>query len=242
MYLAFYNMHGRLSNAFGYLCQVNYTYASFVYIFSEYKKSRAEIKKRTENASRLQKKAKKAGKNSELNKVSIDTLRFLVLVIRIIAQKYITVPLIDVIHIQVTLIKAKPTGVGVHRARPASKVLRSGGGGAISCASCPHRGTGAVLRLRQRPQTCIGELHWLHVQKLPFAVMNSWIKSRSLPLTFFPVQVEEVGLVSELGHLQEVMTQLEKHSADPHILPPASEQVRYHCFLKQKIFRLTTLT
>lgn len=39
------------------------------------------------------------------------------------------------------------------------------------------------------------------------------------------MQVEEVGLVSELGHLQEVMTQLEKHAADPHTLPPASEQV-----------------
>lgn len=48
-------------------------------IFSEYKKSRAEIKKRTENASRLQKKAKKAGKNSELNKVRVDTLYILAL-------------------------------------------------------------------------------------------------------------------------------------------------------------------
>uniref|UniRef100_A0A023F285 Putative cdna sequence n=1 Tax=Triatoma infestans TaxID=30076 RepID=A0A023F285_TRIIF len=40
-----------------------------------------------------------------------------------------------------------------------------------------------------------------------------------------PVVDEEVAMLSELSHLQEVVDQLEKHSADPHTLPPASEQV-----------------
>ncbi|XP_069981473.1 protein MTSS 1 isoform X2 [Penaeus vannamei] len=117
----------------------------------EYKKSRAEIKKRTENASRLQKKAKKAGKNSELNKVLESTVQDL-------------------------------------RAR--------------YCALEEVERSAVRLALtEERARYC--------------AFANA----------LRPVLVEEVGLVSELGHLQEVMTQLEKHSADPHILPPASEQV-----------------
>lgn len=39
------------------------------------------------------------------------------------------------------------------------------------------------------------------------------------------VQDEEVAMLSELSHLQEVVDQLEKHTADPYTLPPASEQV-----------------
>uniref|UniRef100_A0A0P4W6L3 IMD domain-containing protein n=1 Tax=Scylla olivacea TaxID=85551 RepID=A0A0P4W6L3_SCYOL len=117
----------------------------------EYKKARSEIKKRAENAARLQKKAKKAGKNSELNKVLEST----------------------------------------------------------------------VVDLRAR----FGALE--EVERT--AVRNALTEERARYCAFAhaltPVLVEEVGLVSELGHLQEVMTQLEKHSADPHTLPPASEQV-----------------
>ncbi|KAI5744399.1 hypothetical protein M8J76_001949 [Diaphorina citri] len=40
-----------------------------------------------------------------------------------------------------------------------------------------------------------------------------------------PVVDEEVAMLSELSHLQEVMVQLEKHTSDPYSLPPASEQV-----------------
>ncbi|VEN34220.1 unnamed protein product [Callosobruchus maculatus] len=36
---------------------------------------------------------------------------------------------------------------------------------------------------------------------------------------------EEVAMLTEMGHLQEAVQQLEKHAADPHTLPPASEQV-----------------
>jgi hypothetical protein len=35
-------------------------------------------------------------------------------------------------------------------------------------------------------------------------------------------------MLYELTHVQEAMQQLEKHSADPFTLPPASEQV---CFM-----------
>ncbi|XP_030763304.1 protein MTSS 2 isoform X2 [Sitophilus oryzae] len=40
-----------------------------------------------------------------------------------------------------------------------------------------------------------------------------------------PVVDEEVAMLSEMGHLQEAVQQLEKHAADPGTLPPASEQV-----------------
>lgn len=33
-------------------------------------------------------------------------------------------------------------------------------------------------------------------------------------------------MLLELSHLQEVVDQLEKHTADPFTLPPASEQVQ----------------
>lgn len=38
-------------------------------------------------------------------------------------------------------------------------------------------------------------------------------------------------MLLELSHLQEVVVQLEKHTADPYMLPPASEQVLYWYFL-----------
>jgi hypothetical protein len=39
------------------------------------------------------------------------------------------------------------------------------------------------------------------------------------------LQDEEVAMLTEMSHLQEAVQQLEKHTADPHTLPPASEQV-----------------
>ncbi|KAJ8962738.1 hypothetical protein NQ318_001136 [Aromia moschata] len=36
---------------------------------------------------------------------------------------------------------------------------------------------------------------------------------------------EEVAMLTEMSHLQEAVQQLEKHTSDPHTLPPASEQV-----------------
>lgn len=44
-------------------------------------------------------------------------------------------------------------------------------------------------------------------------------------IIFCVYQDEEVAMLSELSHLQEVVDQLEKHTADPYSLPPASEQV-----------------
>ncbi|XP_064099915.1 protein MTSS 2-like isoform X4 [Macrobrachium nipponense] len=116
----------------------------------EYRKARTEIKKRTENAARLQKKAKKAGKNSELNKVLEST----------------------------------------------------------------------VNDLRAR----YGQLEEMERTAVRHALTEERARYCAFALALRPVLEEEVGLVSELGHLQEVMTQLEKHSADPHTLPPASEQ------------------
>ncbi|KAK6643736.1 hypothetical protein RUM43_005246 [Polyplax serrata] len=42
---------------------------------------------------------------------------------------------------------------------------------------------------------------------------------------FRPVVGEEMGMLSELTHIQEIVEHLDKISADPHTLPPSSEQV-----------------
>lgn len=39
-------------------------------------------------------------------------------------------------------------------------------------------------------------------------------------------QEEEVAMLMELSHLQEVMDKLEAHTSEPYSLPPASEQVK----------------
>jgi len=39
------------------------------------------------------------------------------------------------------------------------------------------------------------------------------------------LQDEEVAMLSELSHLQEVVDQVQKLTTDPYTLPPASEQV-----------------
>ncbi|KAL1129975.1 hypothetical protein AAG570_012919, partial [Ranatra chinensis] len=61
------------------------------------------------------------------------------------------------------------------------------------------------------------------------AVRSALVEERSrfcLLVAFLkPVVNEEVAMLSELSHLQEVVDQLDKHTADPHSLPPASEQV-----------------
>ncbi|XP_066257430.1 uncharacterized protein mim isoform X2 [Euwallacea similis] len=61
------------------------------------------------------------------------------------------------------------------------------------------------------------------------AVRAALIEERGRFCTFVallkPVVDEEVAMLSEMGHLQEAVQQLEKHTADPTTLPPASEQV-----------------
>lgn len=52
---------------------------------------------------------------------------------------------------------------------------------------------------------------------------SSITDSDSAYRSFF--QCEEVAMLSELTHIQEVAEQLEKISADPQVLPPSSEQV-----------------
>ncbi|XP_015837248.1 protein MTSS 2 isoform X4 [Tribolium castaneum] len=61
------------------------------------------------------------------------------------------------------------------------------------------------------------------------AVRAALIEERSRFCTFVgllkPVVDEEVAMLTEMSHLQEAVQQLEKHTADPSTLPPASEQV-----------------
>lgn len=44
-------------------------------------------------------------------------------------------------------------------------------------------------------------------------------------------QEEEVAMLMELSHLQEVMDKLEAHTTEPYSLPPASEQVKIIIFI-----------
>lgn len=61
------------------------------------------------------------------------------------------------------------------------------------------------------------------------AVRAALIEERGRFCTFVgllkPVVDEEVAMLTEMSHLQEAVQQLEKHTADPSTLPPASEQV-----------------
>ncbi|XP_050057006.1 protein MTSS 2 isoform X4 [Aphis gossypii] len=61
------------------------------------------------------------------------------------------------------------------------------------------------------------------------AVREALIEERSRYCIFVtilkPVIEEEVAMLMELSHLQEVMDKLEAHTTDPYSLPPASEQV-----------------
>lgn len=43
--------------------------------------------------------------------------------------------------------------------------------------------------------------------------------------SLFCLKEEEVSMLTELSHLQEVMDKLDSHASDPFSLPPASEQV-----------------
>jgi hypothetical protein len=40
------------------------------------------------------------------------------------------------------------------------------------------------------------------------------------------VQSEEMSMMAELSHLEEIITQLDKHTADPFSLPSSTEQVK----------------
>lgn len=61
------------------------------------------------------------------------------------------------------------------------------------------------------------------------AVRAALVEERSRFCTFVgllkPVVDEEVAMLTEISHLQEAVQQLEKQTADPKTLPPASEQV-----------------
>ncbi|KAG5884110.1 hypothetical protein JTB14_024149 [Gonioctena quinquepunctata] len=61
------------------------------------------------------------------------------------------------------------------------------------------------------------------------ALRSALVEERGRFCTFVgllkPVVDEELAMLTEIGHLQEAVQQLEKHTSDPQTLPPASEQV-----------------
>ncbi|XP_052123701.1 protein MTSS 1 [Frankliniella occidentalis] len=86
--------------------------------------------------------------------------------------------------------------------------------------------------LAKRVESCLADVterrHLLeHAEKQ--AVRAALIEERARFCTFAtflkPVVNEEVAMLSEMGHLQEVVDVLDKHTSDPLTLPPASEQV-----------------
>ncbi|XP_072156556.1 uncharacterized protein [Bemisia tabaci] len=113
----------------------------------DFKRARSELKKRSTDTMRLQKKARKNGKTSELQRA-----------------------LLDFNERRHTLEEAE------------KKAVRA-----------------ALVEERSR-----------------FCLFVAFLK---------PVVDEEVAMLSELSHLQEVVDQLEKHTADPYALPPASEEI-----------------
>uniref|UniRef100_A0A1B6CYE7 IMD domain-containing protein n=1 Tax=Clastoptera arizonana TaxID=38151 RepID=A0A1B6CYE7_9HEMI len=117
----------------------------------DFKRARAELKKRSTDTLRLQKKVRKGSKNGEL-------------------QRRVECSLQDITERRQILEDTE------------KKAVRA-----------------ALIEERSR-----------------FCIMVAFLK---------PVVDEEVAMLSELSHLQEVVDQLEKHTADPYTLPPASEQV-----------------
>ncbi|KAG8287164.1 hypothetical protein J6590_044788 [Homalodisca vitripennis] len=122
-----------------------------VFFGFDYKRARTELKKRSTDTLRLQKKARKGGKGGEL-------------------QRKVESCLQDVTERRYILEETEKRAVRA-----------------------------ALIEERSR-----------------FCVFVAFLK---------PVVDEEVAMLSELSHLQEVVDQLEKHTADPYTLPPASEQV-----------------
>ncbi|XP_025833407.1 uncharacterized protein LOC108738129 [Agrilus planipennis] len=93
-----------------------------------------------------------------------------------------------------------------------------------------RKGTGGDLQ--KRIECClqdVNEKRQVLEETEKRAVRAALLEERSRFCCFVgflkPVVHEEVAMLTELSHLQEVVEQLEKHTADPQILPPASEQV-----------------
>ncbi|RZF43869.1 hypothetical protein LSTR_LSTR007205 [Laodelphax striatellus] len=105
------------------------------------------------------------------------------------------------------------------------KAKKSGAGG----GSVVVGGGGELQRRVESSLHDITERRHLLEETEKRAVRAALIEQRSRFCIFVafmkPVVDEEVAMLSELSHLQEVVEQLEKHTADPYTLPPASEQV-----------------
>lgn len=74
-----------------------------------------------------------------------------------------------------------------------------------------------------------GILIWFDHPELSLKMLlNPTVMTEKLSMSMCVWQDEEVAMLLELSHLQEVLDQLEKHTADPFTLPAASEQVTTH--------------
>ncbi|CAB0033408.1 unnamed protein product [Trichogramma brassicae] len=161
----------------------------------EYKKARSELKKKSSDTLRLQKK-NKARKGLQPQQI-YGTL---------------------------------PHGIG-H--------ANSGGGGAASVAAAHlYHGTNANAnnandpeygRLLESSAAGVQEKRQTLEETERKAVRMALLEERGRFCQFAkclkPVLDEEIAMLMEMTHLQEVADQLEKHTASPQQLPPASEQV-----------------
>uniref|UniRef100_A0ABD2XN65 IMD domain-containing protein n=1 Tax=Trichogramma kaykai TaxID=54128 RepID=A0ABD2XN65_9HYME len=160
----------------------------------EYKKARSELKKKSSDTLRLQKK-NKARKGLQPQQI-YGTL---------------------------------PHGIG-H--------ANSGGGGASAAAAHLYHGTNANAnnandpeygRLLESSAAGVQEKRQTLEETERKAVRMALLEERGRFCQFAkclkPVLDEEIAMLMEMTHLQEVADQLEKHTASPQQLPPASEQV-----------------
>ncbi|KAG8236857.1 hypothetical protein J437_LFUL017222 [Ladona fulva] len=156
-----------------------------IFIEIEYKRARAELKKKSTDTLRLQKKAaRKGGSMAPIGNSS------------------------------------GPVG---------------GGSSLVTKLECTGVGTGPVIGgpdLQHQLDVSLADVnerrHLLEEAEHK-AACAALVEERSRYCIFVaclkPVVDEEVAMLGELTHLQEVLAQLEKHTADPYSLPQASEQV-----------------
>ncbi|XP_046397580.1 protein MTSS 1 isoform X2 [Ischnura elegans] len=143
----------------------------------EYKKAKAELKKKSTDTLRLQKKAARKG------------------------------------------------GVGGNMPNIGNN---TGSGGNIMTTSCGPGGPDLQRQL-DVSMADVNERRHLLEEAEQKAACAALVEERSRYCIFVaclkPVVDEEVAMLGELTHLQEVLAQLEKHTVDPYSLPEASEQV-----------------
>uniref|UniRef100_A0A0P5T6Q7 Metastasis suppressor protein n=1 Tax=Daphnia magna TaxID=35525 RepID=A0A0P5T6Q7_9CRUS len=147
----------------------------------EYKKVRADIKKRTAEAQRWQKKAKKirsgmAGGGSHATGMMAQQMN--------------------------------PTGANDRQLNAANQEL-------LRAADAAQIDLNSRLALLQETEK----------QALKSALVEERSRYCLFVACLKPVMSEEMSMMAELSHLEEIITQLDKHTADPFSLPSSTEQM-----------------